>query len=316
MAHIRTGHLDSHPGAGGSANAGHGGGVGGTIANAAGGAANEAAPWIVRMARLGYAAKGTVYIIIGWLAARAAFGVGGDTTDSSGALRVMRDGPLGQFLLWVVAVGLVGYAIWRLIAAAMDAEGKGSEAKGVAVRLAQAGRGLLYGALGVEAARLAMNASASSGQDSGAEHWTARLMGMPAGRWLVGLAGLGVIGYAIYQLYRASSERKVRKHLALEEASPRTAEWVVRLGRFGITARAVVFSLIGTFLIRAAMNANASEAGGVGQSLDTIAANDYGPWLLAIVALGLAAYGVYQIATARFRRMGMGNGQSGMSAAR
>ena len=262
----------------------------------------EAAPWIIRLARIGYAAKGAVYIIIGLLAVQLAFGDGGETTDSRGALQRIGESSAGDFALALIGIGLLGYAIWRLIASATDAEGRGSEAKGMAIRAGQAARGLAYGALGVEALRL-MTADGGSGGGNGTAHWTARLLGVPFGRWLVIAAGVGVIGYALYQLYRAASD-KVRKHLALEQADATTATWVVRLGRFGIAARAVVFALMGWFLIRAALNANASEAGGVDRSLDFLRSS-WGPLILGIVAVGLVAYGCYQLANARYRRMRM-----------
>ena len=111
------------------------------------------------------------------------------------------------------------------------------------------------------------------------------------------------MGFAGYQLFRASSEKKVRKHLDLEEAGPTVATWIVRLGRFGIAARAVVFTIVGVFLLRAARQSDSGKAGGLSQSLEALAAAPYGRVLLGVVACGLTAYGVYQIATARYRHM-------------
>ena len=190
--------------------------------------------------------------------------------------------------------------LWRLIAAATDAEGKGDEPTKVAVRIAQAGRGLVYGALGLSAIRLM--ASGDNTESTATRDWTARLLELPFGRAIVTAVGLGVLGYAGYQLYRAFSD-KVKKHLDLAEAGPTQATWIVRLGRFGIAARAVVFAMIGVFLIRAAMQSDSGEAGGIGQSLRALAGADNGRIVLAAVAFGLIAYGVYQIATARYRRM-------------
>ena len=260
-----------------------------------------ASPAIVLLARVGYAAKGVVYIIIGVLAARVALGSGGRTTDSSGALDTIADGPFGTAALAIVAAGLLGYMLWRLVAAATDAEGKGNEPTKIAVRAAQAGRGLLYGALGLQAIRLIRGTG--TGEGSAARDWTQRLLELPFGRALVGAFGLGVIGHAAYQLYRAAKEEKVRKHLDLAEAGPARAAWIVRLGRFGIAARGVVFALIGVFLIRAAMQSDPSEAGGIAQSLRTLARMEAGQLALGVVAFGLVAYGVYELATARYRHM-------------
>ena len=264
-----------------------------------------AAPGIVLLARLGYAAKGVVFIVIGVLAARLAAGQGGATTDQRGALRLIGEGPFGTLALLVIGVGLLGYMAWRIVSAITDAERKGSDPSSLAVRLASAARGVAYGLLGVQTLRaLATRGSGPNGGGSGqAQHWTARLLEMPGGRALVAIAGLAFIGYAGYQLYRASSEEKVRKHLDLAEAGADKARWIVRFGQFGIAARAVVFGLVGVFLVRAAKQHDASEAGGLQDSLATLAQAPYGRVLLAVVALGLVAYGAYQLATARYRHM-------------
>jgi hypothetical protein len=270
------------------------------------GGARAAAPWLERFARVGYVAKGVVYIVIGILAARAAFGAGGRTTGSRGAMETIVDQPFGRVMLAVIAVGLLGYAIWQLIAAAADTERKGSEPKGLALRAGQAGRALIYASLALSAVRLTMGErGGDGGGDAAAEGWTARLMAVPFGRWLVGLVGVGIIGYGFYQLYRAY-RAKVRKHLDLSRAGATEAEWIVRLGRFGIGARGIVFGIIGWFLVRAAMEYDPQRASGLGGALATLERQQYGPWLLGIVALGLVAYGLYQLANARYRRIPAG----------
>ena len=275
----------------------------GIAQNAAAGAASTArrlSPFVERLARVGYAAKGLVYLLIGGLAARAALGSGGRTTDSGGALASLGDGTGGKLLLALVAAGLLGYALWRVIAAATDAEAKGDDAKGIAQRLGGAGRGLLYVGLALQAVRLLRGGSEQGG--SRAEDWTARLMAAPAGRWLVAAVGLGVIGYALYQLYRAYAS-KVRKHLDLSTLGAQGQRLVVALGRFGIGARGVVFVVIGWFLVRAARQSDASQASGVGEALRTLSQQSHGKWLLAVTGLGFVAYGLYQFANARYRRI-------------
>jgi hypothetical protein len=262
----------------------------------------HAAPGIVLLARAGYAAKGIVYVVIGALAARAAAGTGGATTDQRGAIRTIGDGPFGSIALAVIGVGLLGYLVWRLVAAATDAERDGSDATSVGKRLGQAGRGIAYGALGLFALRALGGRDDGSGGARQTQHWTARLLALPFGRALVVALGLGVIGYAVYQLFRASSDR-IKRHLDLAEAGPGHAEWIVRLGRFGTAARAVVFALIGGFLVRAGLQRDSGEAGGIAQSLDAVASAPFGRVALGAVALGLVAYGAYQLATARYRRI-------------
>jgi hypothetical protein len=263
-------------------------------------AMRAASPALVFLGRAGYAAKGVVFVVIGALAAGVAVGTGGKTTDSRGALSVIGDGPMGTIALVAVGVGLLGYMAWRLVAAATDAEGKGDEPTSLVVRAAQAGRGVAYGVLGVQALRQLGGETGS--QDSAARHWTGRLLDMPFGTALVIGAGLGVLGYAAYQLYRAFSD-KAKKHLDLAQAGPTAATWIVRLGRFGIAARAVVFAMIGVFLIRAGMQEDSGEAGGIAQSLRALGSTDHGRIVLSLVAFGLIAYGIYQLATARFRHM-------------
>ena len=261
----------------------------------------KASPALVLVGRAGYAAKGAVYIVIGALAARAATGSGGKATDSQGALLEIGDGPFGTAALVLIGVGLLGYMVWRLVAAATDAEGKGDEPTSLAVRVAQAGRGVAYGVLGLQAFRMLDGGNRGGGDP--AESWSARLLQLPYGRVLVGALGLGVIGYAGYQFYRAWSEEKVRKHLDLAEAGRTQATWIVRLGRFGIAARAVIFAIAGVFLVRSARQSDSSEAKGFAESLRAVASADNGALLLGAVAFGLIAYGMYQLATARYRQM-------------
>ena len=262
-----------------------------------------AARGIVLLARAGYAAKGIVYIVIGALAARVAAGAGGETTDQHGALDAIRGGPFGTIALAVIGVGLLGYMAWRLVAAATDAESDGSDPSSLGKRILHAGRGAAYGLLGVSALRALDNVgSESAGHAQQTRDWTARLLDLPYGRELVVAVGLGVIGYAGYQVYRASTD-KVKKHLDFAGADPGRAEWIVRLGRIGIAARAVVFALIGVFLVKAGMQSDSSEVGGIAQSLDAVAGAPFGRVALGAVALGLVAYGGYQLATARYRHI-------------
>ena len=260
-----------------------------------------ASPALVMLGRAGYAAKGIVYVVMGALAAKAALGTGGRTTDTRGAIGVIGGGPMGTIALVAIGVGLIGYMLWRLIAAATDAEGEGDEPTRLVVRGTQAARGIAYGVLGVQALR-ALDGDDVGSQGAAARHWTARLLDMPFGRALVVAAGVGVLGYAAYQVYRACSD-KAKKHLDLAQAGPAAATWIVRLGRFGIAARGVVFAMIGVFLVRAGMRKDSGEAGGIAQSLQALGEASYGRLVLAVVALGLIAYGVYQVATARYRHM-------------
>ncbi|MEZ4711729.1 MAG: DUF1206 domain-containing protein [Caldilineaceae bacterium] len=268
-------------------------------------ASSEAITWVVWLARLGYAAKGLVYITIGALAVQVAIGSGGETTGPSGALSSLSNGPFGQILLGLVAVGLFGYALWRIVQAWMDPDNEGSDAKGIAKRIGYAISGIIYGGFGVEAVRLVLSGGSSSGGGGGstqAEDWTARLMSQPFGLWLVGIVGVIVIGTGLYQFYRAYSA-KFRLKLKLHEMSREEETWATRAGRIGFAARGVVYALIGGFLVVAAMQANPQAAGGIGEALQTLGQQPYGPWLLGAVAVGLVAYGFFAIVLARYRRI-------------
>lgn len=258
-------------------------------------------PWVERLARFGFVAKGVVYAVVGLLAAQAAFGTGGKKTDTQGALQTIVTQPFGKFLLGLVAVGLLGYALWRLVEAAMDPENKGSDAKGIIQRLSYAGNGLIYAGLALTAVQILMG-TGGGGSSNAQRDWTARLLAQPFGQWLVGTIGAIVIGIGFYQLYEAYSA-KFRQKFKLHEMSETERTWAIRSGRFGYAARGVVFSIIGFFLIQAARQANPNQTKGLGGALEALAQQPYGPWLLGLVATGLIAYGLYYIAQARYRQI-------------
>ncbi len=254
--------------------------------------------WVVLLARLGYAAKGVVYIIVGVLATQAAFGRGGETTGSEGALRTIAAQPFGQAMLWLVGLGLFGYALWRFIQAGIDPEHKGTDASGVAARLGYVASGVIHASLALYAIRLATGSGGGGGGST--QSLTAKVLANPFGQVVVGLAGLAVIAYGLKAAYSAYT-RKYRDKVAFGQLDARARQWVDRVGRLGLSARAVVFGLIGVFLLRAAIQSDASEARGLEGALDTVARQPYGPWLLALVAIGLACYGVFSIVKARYR---------------
>ncbi|HKU63301.1 MAG TPA: DUF1206 domain-containing protein [Gemmatimonadales bacterium] len=262
-------------------------------------AVRDVAPWIEILARVGYAAKAVLYGTIGFLAARAAFGWdGGRATDTRGALRAVRDAPFGRHILLVIAAGLAGYGLWRLVEAVTDPEHRGTRPKGVAIRAGNAVRGLAHGALALAAFRLGLGSGGARSQ--GPDGWTARALALPAGEVLVWVGAAAVAGYGVYQLYRAW-KAKLGRHLALNRVSAGTGSVLVAVCRFGLAARGAVFGLIGFLLGRAAARHDPGQAGGVRESLLTMAG--FGRWALAAAGIGLVAYGVYQLVEARYRRI-------------
>ena len=255
---------------------------------------------IERLARLGYVSIGAVYIIIGLLAATAALGRGGSTRGHEGAFAFIRHQPFGHFLLAVVALGLAGYAIWRLVAGIADTDTRGDDAKGLGIRAASIVRGLFYAVIAIEVVRMiAHRSGGDGGNDANAKHWTARLIDEPFGRWVIGAAGLAFIGGAVYQMYRAW-ESKLSKRLRLEHIDPPLRRKIVAVSRFGIGARAIVFFFIGGSLVLAAVQHEVGEAHGTSGALQQIA-EPFGGALLVLVGIGLAAYGIYALVNARYR---------------
>jgi hypothetical protein len=241
-----------------------------------------------------------VYLLIGVLALQAAAGTGGGTTDHHGALLVLLRQPMGRWLLGVIAAGLFGYAVWRAITAVADPEARGrNDWKRKFVRVGFAFRALVHFGLAWSAAKLALGAGGEAEQDT-AEGRTAQLMSFPFGPWLVGGVAIGVAAYGIAQIVRGIAGT-IDKQLALGSLGPDERRLVERAARVGLVARGVVFGIIGVFLANAALAGDPSKAGGLEEALQALQRQPYAPFLLGAVAVGLAAYGAYQLARARYR---------------
>jgi Domain of Unknown Function (DUF1206) len=258
-------------------------------------------PWVEKLARFGIASKGVVYAIAGILATGTALGVGGKITDTTGVLQTIVTQPFGKFLLSLIAIGLIGYVIWRFVQAITDPENKGRDAKGIAQRVGYALNGVIYAGLAFTAVKLALG-TGGAGNSNASQDWTARLLAQPFGQWLVGMVGVFILGTGFYQLYEAY-KAKFRRELRWGEMSQTERTWVTRLGRFGLAARGIVFGVTGLFFIIAARQSDPTEVRGLGGVLAAIAQQPYGPWLLGLVALGLIAYGIYMLVQARYRRV-------------
>jgi hypothetical protein len=255
---------------------------------------------IERLARLGYASKAIIYAIVGGLAAAAAMNRGGRITDTSGALRVVLARPFGHALLIVLAVGLCGYAAWRLLDAFYDPDRHGTGFGGLVTRIGNVVRGSIYGLLGFEAFRLARGFRGSNGRE--AEMWTARILDLPLGEWLVGAAGVIVAAYGVSEIVTAARER-IGKLIDVRPLPPAIRGALINIGRFGVAARAVVIVVLGIFLVRAATRHDPSEAAGTRESILELVGVFHGRWILIAIALGLIAYGVDQALHARCRRI-------------
>ena len=228
---------------------------------------------LAAIARFGYGARGIIYVIIGALAIQAAFGSGGKTTDSKGALLTIFSQPFGQVLLGVVAAGLLGYAIWRFVQAVWDADGHGTNFRGLVIRT-----GLMVScATHVSLAFFAVSiifgwSTGSSGGGSGGgsgedtQGWTAALLSMPFGRWIVAIIGVIVIIVGIANLIKGW-RAKFEKRLQMDEGKK---TWISPVCRFGIAARGVVFMIIGGFFIVAAVQFSSGKAKGLEGALEAL----------------------------------------------
>lgn len=260
--------------------------------------ASEPGRILVFLARAGIFTKGVLYMVVGWLAATAAFGAGGRLTGSDGALLAVLRQPYGRVLLLVAAIGLFGYACWRITQAIADPDGDGTSAKGLALRASYVLRGGVYAALGWQALRVQRGLSVDSGGESDAAD---ALFALPFGEWVLAIVGLGLIGYAAYEAWSAWSCRLPRD-LDTRRLRAEAGDWAIAVSRFGLAARAVVFAVIGFTAIRAGISGSASDLEATGGALRILSLQqgDAGRWILAAVGLGLIAYGFYQLVHSRY----------------
>ena len=268
-------------------------------------AARRAQPWMERLARLGYATEGAVYALIGLLAAGAAFGTGGRATGQHGAFEVVAESPFGSVLLGLIAVGFLGYALWRSVQAIADPDKEGADVKALGKRVGYGVSAFVYAGLAFSAVGLILG-TASDGRSP--DDWTALLLSWPLGQLLVVSIGAAVIGVGLHELYQAYKAGFL-EYLKLGEMGEKARKWTVRWGRLGIAARGIVFGVVGMFLIRAALEYDPQQARGLGGALQTLAQQPVGPWLLGAVAFGLIAYGLFMLAVARYRRIPTGRVQ-------
>ncbi len=255
-------------------------------------------PWLGRLGRAGLVAKGVLYGLVGVLAGRVAFGDETQDPDQQGAIAAIAEGPLGSVLLPALALGFGGYAVWRAAQAWTDS-GDEDGLHRLALRISYVVRASLYGGLAAITGRQAL-AGTSSGQQDLERSLTARILDLPAGAAAIALVGFVLIGVGLYQ-GRQSLTRGFREDLrAMTRDEHR---WVSRLGVAGHAARAVVFALMGWFLIRVAVTREGTDTVGLDGALAELSRRPIGTWLLGAVAGGLLLYGLYCLAEARYGRI-------------
>jgi hypothetical protein len=260
--------------------------------------------WVERGARFGLATKGFSYILVAVIALRVAVEGGGQTESREGALKTLADEPFGWVLLAMVALGFASYAMWQLVRAVFDRDNEGDDPKGIGKRLGQAGKAVLYGTLAVITASFLFDSGGGGGGGGGQseDKATAMALDWPGGRWIVGGVGLAIICAGAFNAYRALSG-SFRDDLREEQMSGAERPWYTAFGVIGHLARAVVFGMIGVFVLRAAYEYDPDEAIGLDGALQQLAGETYGPYLLAAVALGLGMYGLFCLVEATYREV-------------
>jgi hypothetical protein len=242
-------------------------------------------PVVEKGARLGYAASGLLHLLLAWVSIQLAWSGGsGEQADQDGALATLAGHPLGSVLLWLTVVGFALLTLWQVTEAIARA--------GTGVRLKAAGRAVVYAFLAVTALRVVQGSSGSSGEES----LTAELLQSPAGRVLVGIAGLTVVGIGVYHVVKGWTKA------FLLDLAEHPGPWTVRAGRAGYIAKGVALVVVGGLLVGGAMT-RTSQGQGLDAALHTVLELPLGTLLLTLTALGFAAYGVYAFMRARFGRV-------------
>lgn len=256
-------------------------------------------------ARIGLIAYGVVHILIGVIALQIAWGGGSsDEASSSGALKTISEQPFGGTALWVCAFGLAALAVWQVLTAIWGYQSEQDEKSRIVKRLSSAGRAVVYAVLAFSAAKVAGGSSSSSGSsggDSKEEGITASLLSAPAGRLLVAGVGVAILVIAVLHVYRGLSE-KFTHELESSATSGTSGSAVVTVGKIGYVSKGVAIGVVGVLFGWSAISYDPDKAGGLDDALETVRDQPYGPYLLTLVAIGLAAFGVFCFAWARYVR--------------
>jgi hypothetical protein len=250
--------------------------------------------WMDRAVRVGLVSYGVVHLILAWLALRLAFGDGGGSTSSKGALQQLAQTTIGRVSLYVVAVGFLALVLWQLLEAIWghrDEEG----GKRLLKRVTSAGKVVLYASLALTAFRIAIGSSSGSG---GTDGITAKVMGMPGGQVLVGLVGVGILVVAGFLVYKGWSEG-FRSKLDPEGRTGKDGSAYVTFGKVGYLGKAIAIALVGLLFLYAAFTHDAQKSGGLDEALHRLLQQPFGAPVLVLIAIGFASYGLFCFAWAR-----------------
>jgi hypothetical protein len=272
-------------------------------AGSAMGAARQAgeSDGLEHLARIGLIAYGVVHVLVAWLALQLAWGGGGESADQSGAMRTLAESPLGRPLLWLVAVGLIALAVWQAAEVLRWRSGWSASGKARTKAIKKSGKAIvkavIYAALAVLAIRFATGGGQSSSEQQ--QQTTAGVFDWPAGQWLVGAAGLVLIGVGAYHVYKGVT-RRFLKEIDTTECSPAATRLVTRLGQIGFPGKGVALAVVGGLLVYAAITFDPSKARGLDGAMHEILQLPFGRILLTLVAIGIAAFGAFCFVRARY----------------
>jgi len=248
-------------------------------------------------ARIGLIAYGITYLLIAWLALQVAFGTGGEQTDQNGAFQTIAGTPFGQALLWVLVIGFAAVALWRLEQAVFATAGVQDQSEQIKKRVENGARAVIFAALAIIAARTAVG----SGEQGTGQEAAAGVLGWPGGQFLVGAVGLVLLAIAVVKAKHGWEKKFLEEMTLPSDQKARMA--VERLGQVGSIAKAVALGLIGVLVVVAAVQFDPSKANGLDPALKTLAAQPFGMFLLVVVAIGLAAYGVFCFFDAKYHKV-------------
>lgn len=252
--------------------------------------------------RAGFVSRAIAYGVIGVLALALAFHWGrtGAAPNQQGALTVIASAPLGRLAVAVIAIGLLAYALWKLTQGIFGRGPEGGGGHSLKDRVANLGGGVVYLVFFAVAVRVLLGSSSS---DQGApRHAAAGVLGWPGGHALVALGGAALVAISAYQAYEALTGR-FADDSKVGEMSDGELRLFLLAGIVGLTARALVFAVVGYFLFRTAIDFNPASAVGVDGALSHIRREPYGPTLLALVAIGLLIFSTFSLFEARYRRL-------------
>jgi hypothetical protein len=253
------------------------------------------------LARFGLIAYGVVHLLVAWLALQLAWGGGGESADQSGAMATVAESPVGKPLLWIIAIGLIALAVWQAAEvlrwrSGWSASGK-TRTKAIRKSVKAIAKAVMYATLAVLAIRFATGSGQSSSEQQ--QQTTAGVFDWPAGEWLVGIAGLALIGSGGYHVYKGVTKRFL-KEIDTSDATPSALRLVTRLGQVGFPGKGIALAGVGGLLVWAAVTFDPSKAQGLDGALRTILELPFGRILLTLVALGIAAFGAYLFVRARY----------------